>query len=85
MFTLTKNKLRKSISENLIVPCKRNGIGKIQNLKLYKLQMKNCTMRTRRKSCTFVLFNVKYFYREFNKSYIYIYRNLISVDLSAYE
>ena len=62
MLTFTKNKLQKIVSEELIVPCKRNGIGKLRNSKLYKPQTKNCTMRTCRKSCTYVLFTVRLFY-----------------------
>ena len=80
-----KNKLRKIISEKLIVPCKRNEIGKIQNSKLYQPQTKNCTTQTRRKFCTYMLLSQDFFYREFTILYVCIYRNLISVNMSAYE
>ena len=56
-----KNTLRKIISEKLIVPCKRNEIGKMQNSKLYKPQTKNCTTRTHREFRTYMLFTVRFF------------------------
>ena len=60
-FTLTKINYAKILSEKLILPCKRNEIGKIRNLKLYKSQTKNCTTQTGRIFCTYVLFTVRYF------------------------
>ena len=59
-FTFTKNKLRVITSKKLIMPCKSNEIGKIQNSKLYKPQTKNCTTWTRRKFCTYMLFTVRF-------------------------
>ena len=78
-------KITKIISRKLIVPWKRNGIGKIWHSKLYKPQTKNCTIRTHKKFCTYVLCTIRHFYREFYILYICIYRNLISINLSAYE
>ena len=54
MFYIYINKLRKIISEKLIMQWNRNGIGKMQNLKLYKAQTKNCKTWTHRKFCTYM-------------------------------